>query len=319
MKNSEIKQRGRPLLLEGIQASLKRLNPRHEAVPVLSAKEFSLVAGISGEDLLAKTLRKHKFPFEHNILHDLSLSAAPLFQMDSLFLTRFYGIVFEAKNIAGRLEFKDDPPQLIRTRDTGEVDGFESPAAQVERTGDLLELWLRTKGIRIPIYRAVILAYPKQIVEKAPAETPVFFPSHVASFIQSLPRRKTLLDPHTFNQLADILLTSHVPYIPRPVCEIYNIPRQDIRTGVICLRCGVIGMVKIKRSWRCASCGLLDHKAHERTVREWFLIMGREMTNRDCRKFLRVDMKTASRILRSMNLETIGSCRYRRYIMDLHK
>ncbi|GIN20640.1 hypothetical protein J1TS3_17740 [Siminovitchia fordii] len=46
--------------------------------------------------------------------------------------------------------------------------------------------------------------------------------------------------------------------------------------------------------------------------------MGREMTNKDCREFLGVDMNIASRILNSMDLNRTGSCRYRRYTLDFH-
>ncbi|WP_164525632.1 nuclease-related domain-containing protein [Siminovitchia acidinfaciens] len=275
--------------MAGIQASIKRLHPKHEAIPILSTKEFSLEAGIAGEAKLAEILHKHSYPFEHRILHDLSLLFPSSFQIDSLFLTQFYTIIFEVKNIGGRLEFKENPPQLVRTRETGEVDGFESPAAQVERIGDLLGAWFKEHGINIPVYRVVVLAYPRQIVDRPPAKTPVLFPSHVPQFIRDLPRKKPILDYRTFNWLSEKLVASHHNYIPRPVCDIYNIPRRDIRTGVICPGCGAIGMMKIARSWRCRSCGCLDHKAHERSVRDWFLIMGREMTNRDCREFLRVD------------------------------
>ncbi|VEF49841.1 NERD domain-containing protein [Bacillus freudenreichii] len=176
-----------------------------------------------------------------------------------------------------------------------------------------LKLGLKEHGINIPVYRVVVLAYPRQIVDRPPANTPILFPSHVPQFMRDLPRQKPILDYRTFNWLSEKLVASHHNYIPRPVCDIYNIPRRDIRTGVICPGCGAIGMMKIARSWRCRSCGCLDHKAHERSVRDWFLIMGREMTNRDCREFLRVDSATAYRVLKSMGLKSIGSCRYRRY------
>lgn len=319
MEKIVIKQREESLSLAGVQASIKRLHPKHEAIPILTAKEFSLGAGIAGETKLAEVLRKHSFPFEHRILHDLSLFSASSFQIDSLFVTRFFAIVFEVKNISGRLAFKDNPPQLVRTRETGEVDGFESPAAQVERNGDLLEAWFKEHGINIPVYRVVVLAYPRQIVDRPPANTPVLFPTHVPPFIRDLPRKHPSLDYRTLNWLGEKLVASHNNYIPRPVCDIYNIPRRDIRTGVICSSCGAIGMVKITRSWRCTSCGRLDHKAHERSVWEWFLIMGREMTNRDCREFLHVDQKAASRILQGMNLSSSGAFRYRKYSFNFHK
>lgn len=121
-----IKYRGRSLPLEGVQASIKRLHPRHAAIPILTAKEFSLEAGISGEIKLTETLHKHSFPFEHRVIHDLSLVSTAPFQIDSLFLTPFYALVLEVKTIGGRLEFRDNPSQLIRTRETGEVDDLKA-------------------------------------------------------------------------------------------------------------------------------------------------------------------------------------------------
>lgn len=302
-------------MLEAVEHSLKRLYPRHHSL--LTAKKLALEAGIAGEDKLAETLRKHAFPFEHRIFHDLSLKSSSSFQIDSLFLTPFYSVVIEVKNISGVLRFVDDPPQLVRTRDSGEVDGFESPAAQVERNGDLLNLWLHERGIRLPIYRIVVLAYPKQIVEQAPAKTKILFPSLVPSFLRSLPRKSTLLDVMKLGWLTEELLKSHRPFVPRPLGDIYDIPGADYRTGVMCLGCGTIGMLKIKRSWHCVRCSRRDPSAHEQAVREWFLLIGREMRNEDCRGFLHVDMHTASRILRGMNLESKGSFKDRTYQMKL--
>lgn len=303
-------------MLEGINGALKRLNSDHEMYPLLDTKAFSLEAGISGEEKLAEVLRKQDFPFDHHIIHGLSLESHSQFQIDSLFLTRYYGVIFEVKNISGRLKFVDTPPQLIRTRDTGEVNGFESPAAQVERNGELLGLWFHARGIQMPLYRVVVLAYPRQIVEKAPVKTKVLFPSSVPPFLRGLPREKAVLDNKTFKWLTEELLGSHINYIPRPVCEMYDIPRTAIRTGVICVGCGSIGMLKIKRSWRCKRWGRLNHKAHERAVREWFLIIGREMTNRDCREFLHVDSDTAYRIINSMRLTPSGTYKNRSYRMN---
>ncbi|MFK4996664.1 nuclease-related domain-containing protein [Bacillus sp. N9] len=43
------------------------------------------------------------------MLHDVSLVASTIFQIDSLFLTRAYAFILEVKNISGRLKFSDEP------------------------------------------------------------------------------------------------------------------------------------------------------------------------------------------------------------------
>jgi hypothetical protein len=126
--------------------------------------------------------RKHSFSIDHRIFFDLSLSTSSYFQIDTLFLTPSFAIVFEVKNIAGSLKFIKTPPQLIRTSADGQVDGFDSPAAQVERNVELLEEWFHRRDIHLPIYGVVVLAYPKQIVELAPVKTKNFIPK-IDSFI----------------------------------------------------------------------------------------------------------------------------------------
>ena len=78
-------------------------------------------------------------------------------------------------------------------------------------------------------------------------------------------------------------------------------------------------MDKVIKGWHCESCGIYSKTAHEKTVKEWFLLFGGKMTNTDCREFLHVNMKTATRILQSMNLRSEGSYRNRTYTMDFGK
>lgn len=106
--------------------------------------------------------------------------------MDSVFLTSRFTIIFEVKNISGQLEFRENPPQLIRTRTDGQIDGFESPAAQVSRNVDLFNEWLYLHGINLPVIGVVILAYPKQIVTVPPKNVKILFPNLVPSYIKSL-------------------------------------------------------------------------------------------------------------------------------------
>ncbi|WP_274855149.1 nuclease-related domain-containing protein [Bacillus methanolicus] len=177
-----------------------------------------------------------------------------ILEIDTLFLTPSFAVVFEVKNIAGSLKFIETPPQLIRTSADGQIDGFDSPAAQVERNVELLEEWIHIRGIHLPVYGVVVFAYPKQIVELAPVKTKVLFPKLIPSYIKSLYDKPSKLKKDSFNWLSTEIMSSHRNYIPPPICETYHIPRSDIRTGVACEFCGNLGMIKVLRNWRCSSC-----------------------------------------------------------------
>lgn len=303
--------------LEGLIAAQNRLPAGHQILPVLAAKQASLEAGIGGEERVAEIFRKHSIPFDNHIFHDLSPSADENFQMDSFMLTPWYGNVLEVKNIAGTLEFKDNPPQLIRTRDDGTRDGFESPVVQLERNRECLTDWLRSRNIHLPVHGAVVLAYPKQMIGVPPAKTKLLYPYLIPSFIKSIPHQAKKLDIDAFNWLSAELLNSHQRFIPNPICETYKIPFGDFQTGVRCETCGRFGMIKLPRTWSCPFCKSTDCMAHQRTLLEWFLIYKRDITNRECREFLGIeDIQVAKRILQSMNWETEGAFRYLRYKMD---
>jgi hypothetical protein len=313
-----IKSRDPSLRLEGLVAAQNRLSAGHPILPVLAGKQASIEAGIGGEERVAEIFRNHSFSFEHHIFHDLSPSSYEKFQIDTYAMTPWFGVVLEVKNIGGILEFKENPPQLIRTRDDGQRDGYESPVVQLERNYELLTDWLRCRNIHFPIYCAVVLAYPKQIVAVPPTKTKLLFPKNIPSFIKNIPQQPgKQLSLATFNEISTELLHSHQPFIPKPISESFHIPFSDFQTGVRCVTCGRFGMVKMPRTWLCPFCKVTDHLAHQRTLREWFLVIKPSITNRECREFLRIDdIHTAKRVLQSMNLQSNGTYRNRSYIMD---
>lgn len=76
-------------------------------------------------------------------------------------------------------------------------------------------------------------------------------------------------------------------------------------------------MIKIPRTWYCPNCKVNNNIAHQKALREWFLLFKRSITNKECREFLQIDdIYTTNRILQSMNLRSEGTFRNRSYIMD---
>lgn len=140
-----------PLPLLGVKAALSRLAGHHFAYSLLKTKCLNLEAGLDGENRVNSVLQNYPFPMEHQVFHDLSLKSSQLFQMDHLFQTSSYSIIFETKNISGKLRFQENPKQLIRIKADGGMDAFECPAAQVRRKCELLKDWFQTRNMDIPV------------------------------------------------------------------------------------------------------------------------------------------------------------------------
>jgi len=313
------KRRKEPLLLEGLNAAIERFGPEQGTIlPVLKARYASVKAGFGGEQQLDRVFESYSFPMKYQVLHDLSLTSSTYFQMDTLFITPSYAIVFEVKNIAGELRIVNNPPQLIRTLDNGEVKGFNSPITQVQSNCELLRDWFHARHFSLPIYGAIVLAYSKQRIELFDTEIPFLFPKAVPTYIRDLPTDTPLLDDTSFKRLGNELVASHREFIPPPISFTYPDIQNKIITGVACPSCGLFGMNKYMKGWRCTGCDGTSPNAHKQAIRDWFLLFGGKMKNKDCREFLHIDrQQTANRVLKSMDLQTEGANRNRSYSMNL--
>lgn len=277
-------------------------------------------AGFGGEQQLDYVFERYKFPMNYRVFHDLSLTSPTPFQIDTLLITPSYAIVFEVKNIAGELKVLVNPPQLQRTLGNGEVSGFKSPIIQVRNNCQLLKDWLREKNIDLPIYGAVVLAYSKQRIELLDTSIPFLFPEAVPLYVRNLPVTPELLEENVFEKLATELLASHQEFIPRPICEMFPYLANDFRSGVACPSCQKLTMERRLRNWRCLSCGKISEDAHKQAIRDWFLLYGGKMTNRECRKFLGITSPDiVYRLLKDMDLEVEGAKRNRTYVMKMGK
>ena len=313
------KKRGQPSEIIGLTALLSRLSSNSLLREEIQSDLAAVRAGLGGEERLDEVLANHTFPNGHIFLHDLSLKSTGKFQIDTLYLTPSHAVIFEVKNMAGTLIFKENPPQLIRILENGQRRAFGSPAAQIERNQDLFNDWLHARGITLPIYPVIVFAYPKQIIEEPPANIPVLFPNSVPGFLRRLPKQHSTLKSDELVALTKELTDSHAGYIPKPLCEKYSIPIDELITGVACSNCGHLGMKRVIRTWHCNNCNTTDPFAHEQTITEWFLLVGREITNRECRRFLHLDkVQTATRILNSMPMIPEGNLKKRKYTIDFH-
>ena len=299
---------------------MSRIDTTHEKYSVLKKQHSSRTAGLAGEEKVDQIFQNYKFSMKHKIINGISLTSSTSFQIDTLFITPSFAIIFESKNLAGSIKVKSNPPLLLQTLDNGQIRSFVSPVSQVQSNIELLQDWFHSRNISLPVYGVVVLAFPKKDVELFDTSTQFLFPSGIPTYIRNLPTTPQLLDEKNFSLIVKDLINSDKEFIPQPICTTYSIDKSDVSTGVACPSCRFLGMTKYRGGWRCPACLLTNPHAHRQAIRDWFLLFGGKITNKDCREFLNIPQRqTATRILLSMQLHTEGEKRNRTYTMIAFK
>ena len=85
--------------------------------------------------------------------------------MDSLLILPDKIIIFEIKNLGGKLTVKANPTQFIQEI-KGERKIIQSPITELERKMIFLDRWLKERGIKVPIKGIIGLAYTNELVHR---------------------------------------------------------------------------------------------------------------------------------------------------------
>lgn len=109
------------LLTKGLQALVTRLHPTHPQYQKLQQELKNKEAGDFGEQYVVKELLQMALLNECYIFHNVMLPSVFPMQIDILIIVPNAIIILEIKNIRGTVHFKNNPRQLIRTSETGEV------------------------------------------------------------------------------------------------------------------------------------------------------------------------------------------------------
>lgn len=176
--------------------------------------------------------------------------------------------------------------------------------------------WFVARGITIPVYGVVVLAFPKQIVDKGPKKTKVIFPGEIPQLIRRYERLVKNSKTIDLKKVTNEILDKSNSYVPKPICDMYSIEIESILTGVHCEACGKLGMLRRFATWECLNCNTVSRTAHEKTLKEWFMIIGGKISNSECRRFLHLPSRqTTTRLLGKMDLTQSGSYKNRKYEM----
>lgn len=315
-----MKKRGIDLHLEGLQALSKRLPESHLQKETIDKKIRMKTAGIRGESKLVKVFENYTFLDEIYILHDVSFYSTGRAQIDCLVITPNFALILEVKNIAGEMSFLVGTGQISRILENGQIDHFESPMVQIDRNSDLLFDWFRLKNIHMPILGAVVLTNSTQKVTVQPNQYPVLFLGEIPSFIKRQIKNRTVIEPNQAKVIAEMLVNEHQPFNPFPICDRWHVDTACLKKGVFCTKCCDGMMKRSFRTWDCEACFHRDPYAHVQAIKEFFMLVGGEITNKKCREFFGIQSpQLITRILKELNLTVEGTGKKTKYKMKLRE
>lgn len=299
-----------PLTL-GLQALIMRLPKTHPQFEKLQQELKIKEAGDFGERYIIQELQKFSSPYELHILHNVILPAKLPMQIDILVITTNGIVLLEVKNIRGQVYLKRDPRQLIRTTETGNTSVFTHPEVQLEQYMQAMQQFLDKHHIITPIFGAIVFPFNNVDIHRDGGGLPILMAKELPMYFHKLSE----MNPGQCTQkMLHTILSQIRQWEPFPLCRYYNIDVADLKKGVYCENCGQFGMQKLKKGWYCLVCQHICRHAHERALRDYYMLVGNTITNRSCRYFLQIDSHdVAKRILKKAGLAQSGSGKFTQY------
>ncbi|MBK3494808.1 NERD domain-containing protein [Viridibacillus sp. YIM B01967] len=295
-----------------------RLSQSHPQYLYIQDEIGRIEAGDKGEEVIMFKLDGLNLPYEHYIFHNLNLYIESHIQIDTLIITPYYIMIFEVKNIRGAIELRQNPQQLIRTLENGEIHSFNSPEAQLEEYTHQMKQLFQEQGLIIPVHGAVVFAFASSYIKETSVKTKVLLRNEICSFLHNMKVKESILTVKELKAMKNFLLAKHRHYHPYPLCQRYKIEMDHIKTGVICEVCGDVGMQRAYGRWRCHKCGEESRDAHKQTLREYAWLIDSTISNKECRHFLQIDnVDLAKRILMEYSSQKSGKYRYAKYVLPI--
>lgn len=295
----------------GFQALIMRLRPTHPQFERLQQELKIKEAGDFGEHYIMRILQSFSPPHDFHVFHNVILPTALPMQIDILVVTPNGIILLEIKNIRGQVHFKNNPRQLIRTTEKGDTAIFTHPEVQLEQYMQAMQQFLEAHHISMPIVGAIVFPFNNATIHREGEGLPIMMAKELPVYFHKLSREKY---KQSVNDITRTILSHIRDRKPFPLCEYYNIEVGDLQKGIYCENCGQFGMQKLKKGWHCKECQHVSTHAHMRALRDYYMLVGDTITNRDCRYFLHIDSPdVAKRILQKSCVKRSGSGKYTQY------
>ena len=279
----------------------RRIATQHETYPLLEEKIQRAEAGIFGEMLVERELSEIAHPQFEWISNFQFLSSQNVpYQIDFILILQHCLVILEVKNITGIARYMPHSNEFQRVKSTGEIESFRNPFDQVFRHQQLLEMLLKKLNISLPILYAVVMTNPNCTIDTSLKGYPIFHLSHLRKYLSSLVSDSTT--PKTNIQRVKKQLLKYAQILqPQKL-----ITENELIRGIICIKCN--GQMNYTHGIStCINCGYITRLGILETIRDYYLLIGNQISNERLRWFSLIDSKyTASKILSRLAFKRQG-------------
>ncbi|WP_339251940.1 nuclease-related domain-containing protein [Sporosarcina sp. FSL W8-0480] len=301
------KKRSEPLSLLGLESLVNRLDRNNIHFKSIEEDLRKRKAGYGGELNFDKHINEFRPTYPYGILHDVCLMHNGIyFQMDSILIMPDCIVIFEIKNLGGKLTVKANPIQFIQDNN-GVRKVIQSPIIELERKKIFMDRWLKERGVTIPIIGMVGLAFTNELFIEEETGTEIAFTHELPIKLYNRSIEKEVLVRHQISKIANEIKNSHLEYNPFPLSKSMEIVPKEIMPGVICPGCNYRGMKWIRQRWHCTKCLYNAKDCHHPLLDDWFYLIDNKITNRQFRAFSHIeDRSIAKRLLKKSELVMMG-------------
>ena len=299
----------------GMQSLLNRLPRNHHQYSRVEEDVRRRKAGFAGVENFDKHIREFRPSYPYGLLHDICLiQDGVYFQMDSVLITPGNILIFEIKNLGGKLTVKAKPTQFIQ-ENNGDRKVIHSPIIELERKKLFLDRWMRERGMDVPITGMVALAFTNELYVEEETNIIIASTQEIPIILNKMAIENKKWGRREISNIANEMARLHQEYNPFPLTLTMKIPRNDILSGVICPNCKRFGMKWKRRKWVCGGCTYSAVDCHIPSINDWFYLIDKKITNRDFREFTGVENRHISkRLLQNAGLELVGTRKAAKYI-----
>lgn len=293
-------------------ALLRRLIGSFDELSDIQSRIDLANAGIVGEDRVKMAfddcLRDDEILMQNlQFVSDSSYSH----QLDFVLLTTHFLLLVEVKNISGTLYYDAELRQFTCKKFNGDIKTYRNPFDQILRHHEFLYYFLKNAHVHLPIHALIINANANSTLDQSFHGQPIIHLSALRNTLNELKSRyPKVTSKQMLVKLRDFLESKTV------FLEGYrDVKKESLKRGVLCPSCNFSSVMQyVNRTWHCYSCGKNNRYALKLALKDYRILIGPEITNRQFRDWTGLeDVYAASKILRYFKFPSTGLKRGRVY------